>query len=459
MIRFKEYFNQYSYQLNELTISPNYQSKGVFNPFYTLNIDVEKDIRPKIQKDGEIKFKSVDSGRGEQVKLYGRGKYDFQIVVDDVETNFYITTTKSKVTGHYGQKTRKDSTASSNVNEFLSLYFLLHKDYNNSAEFQSEVAGLTGPTGVKYADGKNVTYEDLVNLLDRDETADRDIEIGYQNALAVEGDLGSEKFAELYWVPRGKPGGVGAKNPSDIIIKLASGKYVGYSNKIAAGKDETPKFNTNIVAFYSKLGNTTQVRAVQSMIDNAWNKAAQVVPNDKENAKNAIMNFDISKEKFSESSSRRAFANLAKAFQQDRLNFYGKDFYYNFRNGLISSFGEHLKNPRNLVYFLNTVGYYTFDDPNSTPCPYKLLVGSVKGSKIKNVSENEGYRQMLFNEDVDQLNRIRFDYDNNSQKFTMHFVYDRLNYRVQIPITVRTRTAGGWSGKALYINTPGFVIK
>ena len=38
---------------------------------------------------------------------------------------YYVITTKSKVS-HFGQKTRKDSTASSNVNEFDCIFFL-HK--------------------------------------------------------------------------------------------------------------------------------------------------------------------------------------------------------------------------------------------------------------------------------------------------------------------------------------------
>ena len=48
--------------LRELTISPDYQSKGVFNPFYVLNIP-EDDIRPSVG-DGEIKYKCVDVGSG-----------------------------------------------------------------------------------------------------------------------------------------------------------------------------------------------------------------------------------------------------------------------------------------------------------------------------------------------------------------------------------------------------------
>ena len=87
-------------------------------------------------------------------------------------------------------------------------------------------------TGVLNGEGQDVTYEDLIQLIDRDETADRDIEIGYQNSLAVLKDLPST-IDKVFWVPRGKPDGVGGKNPSDVIIKLSDGNYIGYSNKIA----------------------------------------------------------------------------------------------------------------------------------------------------------------------------------------------------------------------------------
>ena len=73
-------------------------------------------------------------------------------------------------------------------------------------------------------------------------------------------------------MPRGKPDGVGGKNPSDVIIKLSDGNYIGYSNKIA-GKDATPKINTNMTAFYSKLADRKQLSNIQKMIDDAWNDA------------------------------------------------------------------------------------------------------------------------------------------------------------------------------------------
>ena len=52
---------------SELTVTPHYQQKGVYNPFYTLNIDVEKDIRPTVGK-GVIKFQNVLKGQGKLLK-------------------------------------------------------------------------------------------------------------------------------------------------------------------------------------------------------------------------------------------------------------------------------------------------------------------------------------------------------------------------------------------------------
>ena len=70
------------------------------------------------------------------------GKYHFQVNVNDEDTNYYVITTKiNLVKVLFGQKTRKDSTASSNVNEFLTVYFLLHKDYTDPKTFQSDIGG------------------------------------------------------------------------------------------------------------------------------------------------------------------------------------------------------------------------------------------------------------------------------------------------------------------------------
>ena len=448
MDRFKTY-------LRELTVSPDYQSRGTFNPFYVLDIP-EDDIRPSVG-DGVIKYKNVDTGSGELVKNYG-GKYHFQINLDDQDTNYYVITTKSKVKAHFGQKTRKDSTASSNVNEFLTVYFLLHKDYTDPKTFQSDIGGKTGKTGVLNGEGQDVTYEDLIQLIDRDETADRDIEIGYQNSLAVIKDL-PNTVDKVFWVPRGKPDGVGAKNPSDVIVKLSDGNYIGYSNKIAAGKDATPKINTNMTAFYSKLADRKQLSNIQKMIDDAWNDAAATIDVTTPTAHKAIKAFCISGERFSESSSKRAFAGLARAFQKDKLKFYADDFYYKFRNNLITAFSTYISDSRNMVYLLNTVGYYTYDDPDATPCPYKLLIGSEKSSTIKDVSSDEEQRQIFFTKKSTDLTQIRTSYDKKGQTFNLAFGYRPLGKIISAPIVLRTRAAGGWSGKSLYITTSGFKVK
>ena len=112
-----------------------------------------------------------------------------------------------------------------------------------------------------------------------------------------------------------------------------------------------------------------------------------------------------------------------------------------------------------MVYFLNTIYFYTYDDPNQafTPCPYKLLVGRETGeSTIKDVSENESLKELLINKNPSRLTGIKSSYDGQSQSFTMnlHFSNGKLK-KVSIPITCRTRAAGGWSGKSLFISTSG----
>lgn len=446
MLRFKQY-------IRELTISPDYQSRGEFNPFYDLDINL-KDISDVVG-NGKIKFRSVDNGAGTLIKNYG-GKYNFQIVLDDEDTDKFITTPKKNVIGHHGQKTRKDSTASSNVNEVMSLFFLVNKDFVDAETFIRDVGGKTGPTGVHKGDESSFTYEELIGLLDRDETAERDVTIGYQNSLKIKDDL-PMSYSKLYWTPREKPSGIDKKNPSDVIVKLSNGNFVGYSNKISAGKDKTPKINTNLTAFYSKLKDKRQLTNIQRMIDDSWNKTVMSVKTP--NAKKVLNGFDISNEKFSESSSQRKFASLAKEFKKDKLNFYKEDFYIPFRNNLIQSFSNYLKNPSNLLYFLTTVGYYTYPDADATPCPYKLLIGSESSSKIKEVSSDEDNKQIFLSSKTTDLSGLTSKYDGRQQTFNFGFVYKPSKKKVSFPVVLRTRQAGGWGGKSLYVTTSGFKIQ
>ena len=65
-------------------------------------------------------------------------------------------------------KKRQSATASSDVNEFLSLYFIKHPKFTDVKTFMSDVGKLTGDTGV-LASGGSVTYEVLRELLDKDD--------------------------------------------------------------------------------------------------------------------------------------------------------------------------------------------------------------------------------------------------------------------------------------------------
>ena len=139
--------------LRELTISPFYQQKGTFNPYYTMDNKFVSNVESEFpEKDyDELLFKSVESGKGKMI-LDGGGKFEFQLVVkkknSEIETAYYVKSPKKNVLSHYGMKQRKDSTASSNVNEYLSMYFLAHPKFTDAETFMQDVARLSGGTGV-----------------------------------------------------------------------------------------------------------------------------------------------------------------------------------------------------------------------------------------------------------------------------------------------------------------------
>tara|TARA_B100001113_G_scaffold113324_1_gene92073 strand:+ start:1984 stop:3282 length:1299 start_codon:yes stop_codon:yes gene_type:complete len=409
----------------------------------------------KLKSNEEVLFKSVDKIKGDII-VDSRGKYLFQLALDkETILPFGILTTKKQVKGHLGMTTRKDTTASSNVNEFLTVYFLKNKDREPKDLENDSCEKGDKSTGILTGEGTPVTFQNLCDLIDADETAERDINIGRNNAKAVKKDIDKKKIKNLYWVPRGKPQGISPKTPSDVILEFEDGTFQGYSNKISAGEDKTPKFNTNMYAFYGKLdeGGRQQTN-IAKLIDNAWNKSANKVNG--KNAKKSLEMFDIKEEKFSESSSKEAFARLSAKFKVDGLDFYTEGFYYLFRNTLIKDFAKYLTDAKNLVYFLNTIYFYTYDDPTKdfTPCPYKLLVGKEQGdSEIKDVSADEGLKNLLFNTKATKLSQIQSQYDQRGQSFSINFKFE--GQMISVPITCRTRAAGGWSGKSLFITTSG----
>jgi hypothetical protein len=445
--------------LNELTVSPVYQTRGVPNPFYTVTPEMDSKIRDILNKKN-IPFKNVIYKAVEDVKeepLISIGKSAFELFDDtDTSLNVFIKIPKNKVAAHYGVKSRKDSTASSNVNEFLSLYFLLHPQFTTVDDLEEKEGG----TGVLRGNGEEVTYTELIELINKDETPEKDIKIGFNNAQALKKDLKEKSIAAYYWTPRQKPANINPSNPSDIILQLENGNFIGYSNKITEGADKTPKFNTSITAFFSKIGGKEE--DIKSMIDKAWEDATIKVPSSSTTAKKAINGFNIRAEDFSETKSRKVFADLALQFKEDNLNFFGKDFYHIFRNNLISSLINYLKTPSNLKYFLNTIAVYTYGQKieNETPCPYKLLIGSTSSSTIKEVSDNSLLKNVVTVDSTDDIKQIDFSWNGSTQTFDIK--YNQLMgtklYPIVIPVTLRTRSAPHWAGKSLYITSPGVEI-
>ena len=445
------------------TVSPDYQQRGQFNPYYTMKSAVIASAHTALVKkykdekftQKDLFFKCVDVGSGELIySTSSRAAFTFQIALNKKENiiPYYIRGAQASAIGHLGMSSRKPATQSSNVNEFMSVYFLVQPDMTPEA-LQKYITSQSGSTGVFYGSGKPVTFSDVVDLIDADQTPERDVNIGRNNAIAIRKDIKGKGIGRVYWTPQAKPGNVSPNNPSDVVVTLGDGSLQGYSNKIASGKAATPKFNTTIFAFYGKLGDGGQLSSVQSIIDNAWNTAARNVTS--ENAAGALNSIQIENEPYSESGSRNTFATIARQFIVDGLDFYGKDFYYPYRNNLIEGFKNYLVNPSNLSYMLRTIYFYTYDDPSKafTPCPYKLLIGQTAGSSsIKSISDDTMLKSMLIANPA-EYSKITGYYDGTSQSFKMSFKYKTKT--VNIPITCRTRAAGGWSGKSLYITTSG----
>ena len=125
----------------------------------------------------------------------------------------------------------------------------------------------------------------------------------------------------------------------------------------------------------------------------------------------------------------------------------------------IAKFTEHLGDAENLAYFLSTISEYTWPTkkPGEHDCPYKLLVGTESSSTISEVSSDINKKTALSGNDKSKYTEINTTYDNKSQSFKLNFnvKLPTLSAKVEIPITARTRAKTKFSGKSLFIMTPG----
>ena len=214
--------------------------------------------------------------------------------------------------------------------------------------------------------------------------------------------------------------------------------------------------NSSVVAQYKKLRDSKQLKTILKFIDDAFPYAVSTVK-DKNLQKTLKVKYEskIKKDPYTEEGSKRMFHEIGLLFKKHNLNFYGQDFYYPYRNFLLDKMMKHLKKPENLLYMLNTMGFYTYPDLTSTPCPYKLLVGSETGSTLKEIGTNEELKSICLNKDKRNLVNIDYKYNKGQQSFTMVFTYKPLKLKCELPITMRTRSAGGWQGRALYMTSSG----
>ena len=460
-----------------MRITPYYEQKGIKNPFYILSPPVVSGAVRELKKNGDeyknikgtdILFKCVEPNQLNGPIIYkatSSSSKIFQITdksKNDIPFGVATTAQKIHVIGHYGMTTRKNATASSNVNEFLSVYFLVQPPMKPD-ELVNYVSQQKGNTGVLKGEGTPVTFSQLADLLDEDETPERDINIGLNNARAIQGDISGRSIRTVYWVPKKKPRNVNPTNPSDTVVEFNDGFLQGYSNKIASGTDKTPKFNTNVNAFYKEMGDFNQLMNVQKLLNDAFFEAKEEVKG--ENAKEALDFYyenEFENEAYGETGSQKNFGELAEFFRLDGLDFNRKDFYYPFRNKFITKFANYLKDPANMVYFLRTIYKYTYGDPTQsfTPCPYKLLIGTPMGaSTLKNVSSDESLKELLFNEDPSRITDIDDNYNDLTQGWDMTFKF--LNGKVKdvtLPIVARTRF-GGLQGKAFFLSSSGVKMK
>ena len=181
-------------------------------------------------------------------------------------------------------------------------------------------------------------------------------------------------------------------------------------------------------AYFGKLENKIQLKKAMDIIDTAWDQAVKQIPPSKSSVLRALKQFDIRKEKYSESASSAVFGQLAKIFRAQKLDFYTDGMYWNFRNNVIKNLGKYLIKRENLMYFLNTIYFYTYDDPRvkNIPCPYKLLIGKENMiSEMKDVSSNADLKNILLIKKPKQLDKIKFEYDGKSQSFKIHFQWKK----------------------------------
>ena len=97
--------------INELTISPDYQTKKGPNPYYTITPEAESNVK-KALKDktdtSNLLFKNVEKPGTLVYQEKGNNYFQIMNLIDGKAkiTKYYIALSKSSVTGHYGESSK-----------------------------------------------------------------------------------------------------------------------------------------------------------------------------------------------------------------------------------------------------------------------------------------------------------------------------------------------------------------
>ena len=162
-----------------MRITPYYEAKGVKNPYYVLAPTVVNGVVRELKKieayknitNNDLLFRNVEPNQLSGSIIYRATSSSSKIfqITDKQKKDlpFGVATTAQKihVTGHYGMVSRKNATASSNVNEFLSVYFLVQPSMTPD-KLVDYVSQQKGNTGVLKGEGTPVTFPQLADLLE-----------------------------------------------------------------------------------------------------------------------------------------------------------------------------------------------------------------------------------------------------------------------------------------------------
>ena len=148
-----------------MRITPYYEAKGIKNPYYVLAPTVVNGVVRELKKieayknitNNDLLFRNVEPNQLSGSIIYRATSSSSKIfqITDKQKKDlpFGVATTAQKihVTGHYGMVSRKNATASSNVNEFLSVYFLVQPPMtpDKLVDCVSQQKGNTGVLKVK----------------------------------------------------------------------------------------------------------------------------------------------------------------------------------------------------------------------------------------------------------------------------------------------------------------------